>query len=230
MVARQPTAWERRGELGLFKGFFESWKSAITGPEAFWRSVRPDGGLGDGLLFAWICYAVNIVLQIPLNAAMSGFNRPQMEQLRELTERMELPPEMRQQLESVLSLLLGSGGTVGILIGVVILFPLGFIIWTAFIHLFALMFGAAKNGFNATARVIGYAYAPYLFGWVPCLGGLVAPIFSLILTAWGLARVQDSTTGRGAAVVITPFALCCCCVSLLFAIGISAAVSAAAGQ
>jgi hypothetical protein len=233
-MARQATDWERRGELGLFKGFFESWKKVITEAEGFWRSVRPDGGLGDALLFGWICYAVSVVLQLPLNLAMSGFNQPQMEQIREALDQLkDLPPEARAQIERIVTMLVGRGSTVASAIGGAILFPLGFIIWAGILHLFAMMFGAAKNGFNATARVVGYAYAPYLFAWVPCLGPPVAFIFSLILMAWGLARVQDSTGARGAGAVITPFAAiaCCCCLGLflMFSAIVSAAASASGG-
>jgi hypothetical protein len=228
-LVRQPTEWERRGELGLFQAFWQTWKKVIVEAEAFWRSVRPDGGLGDALLFGWICYAVNLVLQLPLNLAMRGLNQGQTEQLREAMGQIkDLPPEVRRQLENVLVSLVGGGGTVASVIFAAIAFPLGFIIWAAILHLFAMMFGAAKNGFNATARVVGYAYAPYLFGWVPCLGGVVAGIFSIVLMAWGLARVQDSTTGRGALAVLSPFALaiCCCCVAVF---ALASVIAQAAG-
>ena len=58
---QQPTPWERRKELGAFKGFFETWKSIITEPEQFWTRLMPQRGLSDALFFSWICNAVFVV-------------------------------------------------------------------------------------------------------------------------------------------------------------------------
>src|SRR5215470_2416685 len=39
---RELTPWERRKELGVFQGFFETWKRSVFSPQAFFPTVRPD--------------------------------------------------------------------------------------------------------------------------------------------------------------------------------------------
>ena len=42
-VARVPTPWERRAEIGALRGLWETWKLAMFKPDPFFRSVQPDG-------------------------------------------------------------------------------------------------------------------------------------------------------------------------------------------
>ena len=43
--------WEHRGQLGLFKAFFDTVSLVITKPTAAFTMMRPEGGLVDPLLF-----------------------------------------------------------------------------------------------------------------------------------------------------------------------------------
>jgi hypothetical protein len=135
-----------------------------------------------------------------------------------------LPPETRQMFQQYFGFLLG-GGTVVAVIFQIIFYPLSFFIGAGITHLFGLIFGVAKNGFNATARVVGYSMAPYALAWIPVCGGFVAPIYSLVLLIMGLAKAHETTTGRAAAAILVPtLVLCCCC-----AIGAGLLIATAAG-
>src|SRR5437016_86508 len=72
---RQPTPWERRRELGFFRGYFETWKGAMAS-DAFWSSVKPDGPVKDALLYAWLTVAVQVVLLAPIQLLQVGLQRP----------------------------------------------------------------------------------------------------------------------------------------------------------
>jgi hypothetical protein len=134
---------------------------------------------------------------------------------------------MRRFFQQYMTTLLG-GGAVGILIGYIIVYPVMLIVGAAITHLFAMMFGAAKNGFNATARVFAYATAPYLLGWIPCCGGIVAPIYAMVLTIWGLGRAQETTMVRAAlAVLAFPVLLCCCALGIGVIAGMAGASAGA---
>ncbi|HEY8208144.1 MAG TPA: Yip1 family protein [Myxococcaceae bacterium] len=201
---RGPVPWEERGQRGLFGAFFETCKMLVMQPEMFWSRLRPDGSLGDGLFFGWICFAIYGVLNIPLQLVSSSLNRGSVDQI--LAASKDMPPEVRRMFATLLG-----GGSVGIIVGEIIIYPVFMIIGAAITHLFCMIFGVSKNGFNATVRVLGYAQAPYLIGWIPCCGQLVAAIYSIVLVIWGLARVQESTTARSVmAVLALPVLLCCC--------------------
>lgn len=219
--------WEERGQRGLFGAFWENWKMVITRPEEFWRRMRPDGSLGDGLFFGWICYAITGILSLPFNFLVQGINRQQMEEL--FRTMKDLPPEARQPMEQLVGLFTGPG-SVGMAIGNLIIFPVVLIISALFTHLFGLIFGVAKNGFNGTVRVVGYSYAPYLYAWVPVCGALVAVIHYLVLLVWGMARVHESSVTRAVlAVIVLPILLLCCCAGVI-GLGVAGLVGAAGGR
>jgi len=195
-------AWERRAELGWGKALWLTWKGSLFAPESFWRGVRPDGPPVDALLYAWIVFAVGKLLSLPFALVSPGGNWAQ-EILRQSGEQN---PQMTRYLEAV-----GQSGpwsAVGGLALSALLFPVGLVIIAAILHLFALLFSAAKNGYWATFRALAYACSPYAFA-ISCLG-LVSWIYSVVLTILGLARLQETTHGKAAAATLTPFVLTCC--------------------
>ena len=224
-MGRGPVPWEERSRLGVLKAFFENLKMLTLQPGAFWPRMRPDGSLGDAIFFGWICWAIYGVLNIPLQLASAALNRGQAEQMNQMLDSFkDLSPQVRAILEQYMGLLLGGGTVVAALIQIVI-YPVLMIVQSAILHLFAMIFGAGKNGFNATARVVGYSISPYAVGWVPICGPCVAAVYSTVLTTWGIYRAQDTTVGRAVAVVIVgPVLVLCCCAG---AIGVVAAMAGA---
>lgn len=88
------------------------------------------------------------------------------------------------------------------------------------VHLFLLMFGAAKHGFNTTIRVFCFAVGPTLFEVVPFLGGAVGSIWSLVITVIGLREAHESTTGRALAAVLVPAFLALILIIMALLIGV----------
>jgi hypothetical protein len=220
-VQREDTPWERRGELGLIQGFWQTWKKTMLSPETFWPSVRPDRPWTDALFYGWAITAVNAVLAVPFMLLNFSSMQEQFEQV--FRQMKDLPPELMQTMRDLSS---HSGAfALGIMVSSIVFYPLGFIINSGIIHLFCLIWGAGKNGFNATARVIGYSSAPLLLGWIPVVGGLVG-IYALVLECWGISKVQETTMGRAVGGVLSIVGLVFCCIC---GIGVFA-VMAAVGQ
>ncbi|MFZ5470220.1 MAG: YIP1 family protein [Myxococcota bacterium] len=220
-VSREPTPWERRGELGLFQALWQTWKLTILSGEKFWPSVRPDGPLSDAFLYGWMMNVIGAALQFPMNLLNLGGMRGQLEQI--LDKARDLPPVVEQGLQW----LMGNTTTLAVmaLLGGVLLYPLSFIIGAAFVHLGCLIFGAAKNGFTATARVVGYSSAPVVLAWVPVVGGLLG-IYIIVLQVWGIYCVQETTIPRaiGGVLGLVLILACCACIG-----GIAVAVMVGAG-
>lgn len=209
-------AWERRAELGWARAFWMTWKESMFSPVTFWQGVRPAGPAVDALVYAWILYAIAQVLSIPLALLQtSGAMVSWAEQAGQQN------PELRELFSSM-----GHQGpllAVGVILGAIVLFPVFLVIGTAILHLLALLFGAGKNGYWATFRVVAYAFSPYVFAFFSCLAPLAA-IYVLVLTGMGLVRVQETTQGKAVAVVLTPFGLgcfCCCLSVVLTGVGLA---------
>jgi hypothetical protein len=85
-------------------------------------------------------------------------------------------------------------------------------------HLFVrLLVGPANRGYRATFRVMAYAGAADLVGWVPFIGLLLAAVWALYLGTLGFRELHATTTGRALAALVVP--------SLLLA-GVMAAAAA----
>lgn len=80
----------------------------------------------------------------------------------------------------------------------------GLFLVTGIFHLFLKIFGAAKHGFETTARVVCFSIGPMLFEVVPFLGGAVAGVWSLVMTVIGFREGHETTTGRAVAAVLVP--------------------------
>ncbi len=193
-VQREDTPWERRAELGLMQGFWQTWKRSMLSPDAFWSSVRA-------------------VLSLPITLLNIGSAQSQLAQLSDKLDK--LPPEVLTLVEGLLANA-PQLALVGMVMSV-LFYPLGFLINAGVIHLFCLIWGANKNGFNATARVIGYSAGPLALGWVPVVGGLVG--LYVVVECWGIMKVQETTPARAIGAVLTLFGLviCCACGGAIFA-------------
>jgi hypothetical protein len=148
-------------------------------------------------------------------------------QVRAMLDAMrDVPDEVRDIAEALFGNPVAIG--VGVLISLVVLYPLTFLINVVIIHLGCLIFGAAKNGFNATARVVAYASAPAVVGWVPCIGTLAA-LYVIVLEVWGISRVQETSVARavGGVLFILVLFICLCAGCITF--GMASAFSRAAG-
>ncbi len=216
---RQDTPWERRKELGFFNGLVETWKQSILSPDKFWSSVRPDGRWEDAFLYGWLISAIasvgGLIVSIPFQAMIAAQFR---EVIGMLVARGNLPARASEYGD----LFMSAGGQIGYAIGRILIWPIGFFIMAALVHLFCILFGCATNGFWATLRALGYAQAPMIvtmLSVVPRVGpllALAASAYSLVLLVWGVMRLQETSGGKAAAAVLaTPVLFCCCCCGLI---------------
>ena len=90
-------------------------------------------------------------------------------------------------------------------------------IWGGIIHLVLMLFGGASSGFTATLRVVCYSQTTSVAILIPVVGGIVQPIWGLVLQIVGLSRAHRVTGGKAAAAVLLPLAVCCGCFVLTVA-------------
>ncbi len=109
----------------------------------------------------------------------------------------------------------------GMGIGMAILYPLMFAAW-GFVgpwisggihHLLLMMMSGASKPYSSSVRVAGYSNGTYLWSLIPCVGGVVAFVMSIIQNILGLDETHRCGTGKAAAAVLIPIVvglLCFC--------------------
>lgn len=192
---------ERRGFLGAF---VETWKLVALEPQRFFRRVRVDQPR-SAVLFALICYTVGNLAQ-SVFAWLSG--QQGLIVLEQLAERM--PPG---QAEALRSYAVRSSGW--LLIAEVLVAPvLGLValyVGSGLIHAVLTLFRGSRRGFDATLTAVAYAFGLYLLLAVPVCGGLVAPIWFLVVAVVGLGETQRCGPGKAAVAVLAPAVMVCVC-------------------
>ena len=191
---RYKTPWEDRGTNGFFNGLFKTVRDVLFSPSDFFKKMPVTGGLTDPLLFAMIIGTVGLlflsVWDILLHDSMQNF----------------MSPEMRNAA--------GRGISNGVAspLGTAMM-PFLLIIWlfvvSGMLHLFLMIVGGAKAGFEATFRVVSYSVSPFLFMVIPYCGMLIMMLWVLTLAMIGLRDAHETTGGKATVAVLLPFLFCC---------------------
>ena len=197
------TPWERRAQLGVLQGFWQTLKQVALSPQTFWPTVNPQGELWDGISFAWIVHAIASLLALPLSFG----NQAAMTQMMQ-TMQTNLPPESQEFLRGVMQH--ATAGGVGVQLGAVLFYPAFLVMGAGVFHLCALITGAGGQGFGATLRVVAYANAVQIVAFHSCLA-FPAFLYQLVLVAMGMRVVHRTTTGKTVFAMVLPLLLCCVC-------------------
>ncbi len=183
--------WDRRHELGLFTAFFETLKLVLLKPAEAFSAMKPEGGLGEPLIYALIGGSIGCVFYFLFSILMSSFGI--------MSDRNALAGIMGFGIGAVLAFLF---------IPVFIAFAL--FLSAAVLHLCLMLVGGAKRSFETTFRVVCFSIgSTYPLLIVPICGGFISGIWCAVLECIGLARAHGTTTGRAVLAVVLPIIVCC---------------------
>lgn len=181
-----PAPWERRGELGSWRAFADTWKGASLHPTRFFQALGPFPSVWPAFSFALLVLGLS-----SLGSALWG----------------ELLARSAGEEVAIFFPGLGPGAAgAGLLWLVPSLIFSAFGIWlfAAVVHLGGLVFGAASKGFVTTFRTVAFAQAPALLGILPG-AGFFAFIWVYAVLIVGLRWTQETSAGRAALAVLFPF-------------------------
>jgi hypothetical protein len=203
--------WEDPARASVFERFTETVKLLATQPGEAYARMSTTGGIGKPLAFAiGIGWAAIIIASIWML----------------LFGGMALPFMDRSDFGAAGA---AFGLSTGFLIMLMILAPIfviiGVFLQAAILHLMLMLVGGAIRGFEATARVCSYAQAAELAQIVPCCGGILSAVWSLILLIVGLSTAHGITRGKAAVAVILPVVLCCGLMAALMFMGVLAGIA-----
>ena len=183
--------WDRRQELGIFPAFFETVKLVLLNPTAAFSTMKPEGGLGEPLIYGLIGGSVGCLFYFLFSIFISSFGIM----------------SNRNALGGIMGL--GVGAVFAVLL-VPIVVAFGLFIGSAIIHLCLTLIGGARRSFETTFRVVCFsAGSTYPLMIVPICGGLIAGVWCLAVECIGLARAHQTTIGRAALAIFLPLIACC---------------------
>jgi hypothetical protein len=196
---RSGTPWDRRAELGFVPAIFDTIKGVLGSPTEFFRAMPREGGIGGPLAYGMIVgYAgllVTAIYQALMNAligsAFTGLDKG---------PAARLAPFLEGGVGLVTQVVFGP---IGILIGI--------FLFAAIYHLVLLMLGEAREGFEATFRVVCYGESAAVLQIVPFCGGLLMLVAWVVVGIIGLSETHGVSRGTAAVAVLAPVVLCCCC-------------------
>jgi len=198
--ARPRTPWEDRGRIGFVAALVETTQRVLTKPSDFFASMPVVGGIGSPLLYGILVGTLGVVVaalyrevfQALVGSTFAGLGGA--------------------ELRRVVPIMMGGMSVVLQFVFAPVFVTLGLFIVTVIVHVFLLMLGGARRGFEATFRVICYSEAAAVINVIPLCGGVVSGVYYLVLGIIGLSAAHGIGKGTAAAAVLLPLVvLCCCC-------------------
>lgn len=183
---RAAPPWEKRSELGFWPSLYATIKSALFSPSRLFATMRTGGGVRDPFAFGLLCGVVGAIWGIFWQfLVVSG------------------------SIQSYA----GVGQTgMGIAFVVVLILCIPYVLFvlaltSLVLHACLFLVGGARNGFEATFRVIAYSQATQILSLVPLLGGVASFIWLLAVQVIGLREIHETSYARVLVACLIPFLL-----------------------
>jgi len=209
---RGTTAWEDPATRWTVRGLLSSLKDSLFAPTKFFHSMNVTGGITDPMLYALITGMVSWMIyyfwQIVLHDPLGSY--------------------MPLKSSSDFAVIQGTG-IVTVALVMPFLLIASIFIWSGALHLLLMMVRGAKNGFEATFRVVSYSLGAYVFLMVPFGGAIISAPWTIVLAIIGLKEAHGTTGGKASFAVLFPLIMCCAMVAL-FSLLILGSVAASFGN
>lgn len=180
--------WENRSELGLWKSIYGTTKAVLFSPENLFCNMVFQGGVREPLAFGLLLGSIGTMFGIFWQFLIAS--------------------------GSLMALWQGTFGQFTmplIFLGIIIISPLfvviSMILMSGVLHLMLRIVGGAKNGFEATFRVISYSQATQVLGLIPFIGGIIGFLWILIVQFIGLREIHETSYLRVIVAYLIPPAL-----------------------
>lgn len=180
--------WERRDRYPLHIGFVETVKCILLKPFDFFNAMRTDQGMTKPMIFAVIMIELQVLFQfIWLKAGL--VDMPMVPS----SEPMSGP---EAGAEDIVMLTPGNEEWLLVFLAAPILSALYMLFVSAFAHQLLRLFGAAKNGFEATFRAVTYSSAQSILNAIPVIGPLIGLVYGPALFMIGLKTLHKTTWAK----------------------------------
>ncbi len=184
--------WEDTASgLSFIQRLTQTWSDSLFRPAEFFSRMPVRGGALMALGYALIFIIMGQSFQ-------AFWQKAYLESFAQKSET--LGPLLELMMQSSLEFQLLAAPIIGVI---------GLLLMTLIYHVSLVILGAAKNGMEATFRVLAYSEGTLLFAVLPFVGQLISLIWSFVLLIIGFREAHETTTGKAAFAVFLPFLLCC---------------------
>jgi hypothetical protein len=191
VAERTGLPWEHRQERGFFNAFIETLIMVLTRPAEAFSVMKREGGLGEPLIYALIGGCLGGIVSALFSL---GF------------QSIGLFTDKNNSLAAMTGMGIGFGTIILVpFVIVIVLF-----IWSGLAHLCLMIIGGANQPFETTFRVFAFTQGsagPLQI--IPLCGGLISGVWAIVCNCIGLARAQETDTGRAVLAVFSPLIVCC---------------------
>lgn len=173
--------WEDEVSHGFFRGLFLTINQTLIQPSDFFRGMPRDGGQWLPIFYCLILGVSGAILGLISETFVES---PVMTH-GNFIRKMSIASMVALPLLIFMELYLGA----------------------LVLHLSMMLFGAAKEKFPTTLRIVAYSASPNIFYVVPFVGWLIASIWSLWITVVGIKVTGDVSYGRAVLAALAPVIL-----------------------
>lgn len=193
-IASNP--WDNRKELGFFNALFRTIVQVIKQPTQFFRDMSKEEEYTEPLFFGAITsiftmiisyiWVIPLVFIMPMILASIGQGSTEV---------------FANSIGSIFQMVFQ------VVFGIIWIVP-GLFINAGILHLGLLIFGANKNGYANTFKVVCYSTSASALGVIPIIGWLLA-LYKIAVEIIGLRETHETTTGKAILAWIIVPAICC---------------------
>lgn len=202
-------SWERLEEEGFGRALLLTLKEVLFNPATTFERMPRTTALGRPLLFAVLVGTVSAIVSMVYNV-LSQTLSPAIAQ--EAYARFFQQLGMEQRMPGPREMLFWTMCSTAL---APFLIVIAAFVFSGIFHLLLMLFGGANHGYETTFRTYCYTHgAASVLMMIPFCGQLVMLVWSVVVLIIGLSRSQETSPGKAAAAVLTPFVLCCCCIGL----------------
>ena len=180
---RASSPWEKRDEVGLWHGIYDTFKSVLFSPGQFYRGLKYNDGIKEPMSFGLLLGSVGTMFGVFWQFLV-----------------------MSEKIGSISGNLLNNFSINLIFLGIIIISPF-FVILNMFVsgavtHLCLLLVRGGRHGFEGTFRVVAFSQATQIIGVFPFIGGLIGWFWHIIVIIIGLRNIHESPYLRVIAAVL----------------------------
>ncbi|MCP4665568.1 MAG: hypothetical protein GY849_04300 [Deltaproteobacteria bacterium] len=180
--------WEKRSDLGLFRGIYQTFKAVLFSPDAFFRTLTFKGGIGEPLAFGLLLGSLGNMVGLFWQFLMLGPGLAS-----------SFPGIFEEPNITVIFLIL--------MALIPIFVSLAIFMVSGILHVTLLIVGGGGKGFEATFRVMSYSQAAQAWGVIPFVGGWIGGIWQLIVRIIGLREIHETSYLKVIMAFLLPVAL-----------------------
>jgi predicted Zn finger-like uncharacterized protein len=181
--SQKASPWERRTEIGLWKGIYETLVAALFSPGEFFRGRIAKKGIREPLAFGLLMGSLGYIMAffwdfILLSSGIMPYSSYVSDQI---------PVNALFLILMILS---------PVLVAVNIFFT------AAVIHLLGLVFNGEKGGFEGSFRVVAFGQSTGALALIPVIGLFIGWCWNLVIVITGLRETHGTSYFRAIAVVV----------------------------